>query len=126
MTANVALGWSGVVQCDKNFYLQRNVKTREFGFYETSFGDKTPFREPEGSRNFRSVDKLKKITREHVLENCYRRIVIRRSTRGIQIMYPPPQHGICIADISVETSSVLFLFFSATFLQYSIVFVVMS
>lgn len=73
------------MQCDKNLRLQRNVKTRAFGFYETSYGEATPFRETEGSRNFRIVDKIKKkkITREHVLENCYRRIDIGRFTHGI-------------------------------------------
>jgi hypothetical protein len=48
------------VQCDRNLRIQRNVKTRAVGFYETSFGEVTLFREPEGSRNFRIVDKFQK------------------------------------------------------------------
>jgi hypothetical protein len=60
MTANAAVGGAASCSVIKIFDLQRNVKTRAFGFYETSYGEATPFRETEGSRNFRIVDKIKK------------------------------------------------------------------
>jgi hypothetical protein len=117
---------SGVVQCDKNLRLQRNVKTREFGFYEMSFGEATPFRELEGSKNFRIVDKFKK---SHTGTRL-RKLLPPYCDTQIHTLYLnhvfPPQHFTCIEESSVENSSVLFLFFSPTFLHYSVVFVVMS
>jgi hypothetical protein len=46
------------------------------------------------------INSFKKITQEHVLENCYRRIVTRRFTHGIEIVYsnphPPPPNIVSV------------------------------
>jgi len=83
MTANAAVGGAASYSVIKIFVFKGMWRREHSGSTKRRLAKQHLFGKLKAAGISESLINLKKITREHLLENCYRRAVIRRFTHGI-------------------------------------------